>query len=166
VAQHAASVLAMQRGGAHVLTQHEWTMLLIATWRADKRIIAAIHLAAGVVERRRLTTTELQEVLADITRLRPNLVGCYRLTMPVRVFLARFAAGAAEALYAGDEKLAAKRMTRPQQEPRVFKTAKFDSTDGNAYERHKNKLLYESVGGRREIKFRERDKKHDWKTVK
>lgn len=141
------------------ITQHEWTMVLISTWRANYSLFKALAIVNGELPTRTVGTTRLKELIDSVSHLYPP-VGRSQPAMPVRAFVARCSYAASEAMWSGDENLAAKLMSTPV----IQKTAR--ASQGLTQADAQYARMVRTIRCTTFVKKRELTKKSDWATVK
>jgi hypothetical protein len=135
-----------------MLTQREWTAILLAGWQGNKTVGWALRIAAGAWPSERLTNDQFASIEAETNKLWPRVQG-FSSKATVRYLVANKSRLASDALFDGDEKKAALLMTTPV----------LSRDRAQDRERARGAKRYART---RVVYARELDKMHDWATVK
>lgn len=153
------------------LTQHEWSLLLIAGFRADWTLIRVLCLAAGEPPwpkgriGKKHTKEQIDELFSQAKGLHPSIQAKngrqVSIAKPVRGLLAERAPLAADALWDGDEEKARRLMTVPLKRSQTVSTREGRTTVTSA-----GRTMRKNIERTKFISARSLDKGHDWHTVK
>ena len=140
-------------------------MILMAAWKAEKYCAWAVERALGLLPTEILSGKDYYNAIKEMERQ-----GLYPVPtaarQTVRVLVAKRSSGASDALFDGNEQLAAKRMHRPQWiRPSTLKTQSMEGTTVKERARERQKFLND-MNRTVFVEKRKLDHRHDWKTVK
>lgn len=136
------------------VTQADWSKALVSVWLRHGTILGAMLEAAGVCEDEKISWPDLDKLFVGLT---PRIAPHMNLKQQVAPYIARFAREANDALWDGRINDAIRLMGRGGR------------TGRSNQERDISKQKLEDKKNSRgvmAISLRERDKRHDWKTVK